>query len=70
MGALRALPHGVAADEAVVCAMLFSSVPSGPPMKRLNVEKNAKPSSAAVMLPPPGVPILAISAKFDFNCSL
>jgi len=42
----------MAAEDAVVCAMLFSSMPKAPPARGLNVEKNAKARSAAVMLPP------------------
>jgi hypothetical protein len=42
----------MAAEDAVVCAMLFSSMPKPLLELRLNVEKNAKAKRAAVMLPP------------------
>lgn len=37
----------IAVDDAIVCALLFSRVPKGPPLIRLRVEMNAKPKSVA-----------------------
>ena len=49
----------MAADDAVVCVMLFSRTPKGPPPKRRAPEKIMKASSAAGMLMPSMKPVFS-----------